>query len=307
MTIESGKALESLAAEVFSILCARPGLDEVVKDVLLDGADRPRQIDVAVRTRLGPVESLTVIECKDHRRKVDVTTVDAWHSVMADVGANKGVIVTRSGFSGTARKKAKRLGISLLVADHLSNLKSEVAEVAVHVRELRQTAMNFRAPIYLEGGTTIDKRAFLSINDRDLIAMMRDSLLSDPDTYERIGGQHIWVPTDLTKPYFIRDIDGNPLTFDEMEVTYTLTEQRYFGYLSDVDSVIYLHDVTSDDRTILVSEDILANPYAHYERFASDQELPVEPQLNVKVLSVPTEEDVSRLSGSAEYLGPRNS
>ena len=59
---------------------------------------------------------MTIIECKDHVSKIPVKLIDELHSKMQDVNANKAVLVSRMGFTDGAKKKAKRLGISLCTA-----------------------------------------------------------------------------------------------------------------------------------------------------------------------------------------------
>ncbi len=118
MAKSDGKQYESLVEEIYTILTTGDKHASVERNVLLDGPDGPREIDVLLRSRIAEMPLLTIVECRDHKRRLDVTAIDAFQSKIADVRANKGVIVAREGFTGTAIKKARRLGITLCTASN---------------------------------------------------------------------------------------------------------------------------------------------------------------------------------------------
>ena len=91
--VKKGKIFESLVYQIFDAISKTTGYDSVEMDVALEGPDGPRQIDVLIRSKIAGMSILTVIECKDHSRRLDVTFVDALASKMNDVKANKGVLV----------------------------------------------------------------------------------------------------------------------------------------------------------------------------------------------------------------------
>jgi len=100
MAKNDGKQLEKLTEEIYKALLNSPlhgargakiKRDEKIESV--DGAKR--QIDVSIRTPLGPSEIFTIVECKDHGRKVGVEEIDKLHSKGMDIGAHKLVMVSR--------------------------------------------------------------------------------------------------------------------------------------------------------------------------------------------------------------------
>ncbi len=101
-----GDEFERLAERIFKIMTAGPGVT-VERDVQMPGADGPRQVDVLVRSSVGPIELTTIIECRDSKRKLNLTSVDGFHSKMQDALASKRVLVSRKGFSSKATQKAK--------------------------------------------------------------------------------------------------------------------------------------------------------------------------------------------------------
>lgn len=77
-------------------------------------AKRRRQVDVRVRGTVGGQAIVILIECRDHRRKVDVGYVESVATKARDVGAHKALIVSATGYTSTAREKAAAHGIVLL-------------------------------------------------------------------------------------------------------------------------------------------------------------------------------------------------
>ena len=88
---------------------------EVLHDVKLDGFDSQtkRQIDVLVRQQVGQYKIQIVIDCKDHKKPIDVKGVGEFYTLMTDVRAQKGVLVCPTGFSAAAKTLAKTKQIDL--------------------------------------------------------------------------------------------------------------------------------------------------------------------------------------------------
>lgn len=106
------KEFERLAATIYAEL--HP-LAEVEIDARLPGqkSGRPRQIDVLVRWSDNEDEYLMVVDCKDHNRPIDITKIDAFASVVTDVGASRGVLVGNAGFTAPTHHYARNIGIDL--------------------------------------------------------------------------------------------------------------------------------------------------------------------------------------------------
>jgi len=73
-----------------------------------------RQFDVIVRLTAGIYSYLTVIECRHQVDPLRVERVDAFVTKTRDVNANKGIIVSSSGFQQGCYEVARRHGIELL-------------------------------------------------------------------------------------------------------------------------------------------------------------------------------------------------
>lgn len=71
----------------------------------------PRQIDISIRVNIAHYPVLVVVECKDHSRPIDVGELGAFLSLRDDVGANKAVMISTSGFTAAAVEYARANGI----------------------------------------------------------------------------------------------------------------------------------------------------------------------------------------------------
>lgn len=79
------------------------------KDDSIDGrfSKVPRQIDIAMRSKVAGSDSLMVIDCKCFETKVDVKDVESFIGMLEDVGAHFGVLVTNKGYTAAAKNRAK--------------------------------------------------------------------------------------------------------------------------------------------------------------------------------------------------------
>lgn len=86
---------------------------EVIQDDKIVGCESKveRQLDVTIRHTIAQYRILLVIECKDESRPIDVATMGEFASLLRDVKANKGVMVSTSGFTPAAIAMASAQGI----------------------------------------------------------------------------------------------------------------------------------------------------------------------------------------------------
>jgi len=83
---------------------------------------RKRQVDVSIRFKQAYYDYLAIIECKDYAGRVPVKDVEAFSKKLEDLGADKGVMVSREGFQEGASKTAEADGIELFT---LTEVKSD--------------------------------------------------------------------------------------------------------------------------------------------------------------------------------------
>lgn len=97
------------AATVF----ARLGCNVAV-DAKLTGARAEHRIDVKVEVSKWGVSHLWIVECKHQKRRVTKAAVEALKSIVQDVGADKGFLLSEVGFQPAANAAAALTNVSLL-------------------------------------------------------------------------------------------------------------------------------------------------------------------------------------------------
>ncbi|MFI7452760.1 hypothetical protein ACIBQX_35085 [Nonomuraea sp. NPDC049714] len=72
-----------------------------------------REVDISLCARVGSVQLLVIIECRDRNAVQDVRWIEEIATKREDVGANKAIAVSRTGFSIAAKKMAKAKDVDL--------------------------------------------------------------------------------------------------------------------------------------------------------------------------------------------------
>lgn len=122
--MKAGKEYELLVDKLYREL--EPNAIVTFDDKIYDPrAQKHRQIDVSIRYKFAGVDHLIIVQAKDHKRKADVAVVDQFQSVIEDTNANKGILISVSGFSKSAINKAKSYGIECLSIHSALNKKWE--------------------------------------------------------------------------------------------------------------------------------------------------------------------------------------
>lgn len=276
-----GKKYEGLTATVFSLLSKDEKLTSVERDQKLDGPDGPRQIDVLVRSRVAGIDILTIVECRDHNtRPLDIGNVDALHSKMQDVRAQKAVLVSPLGFTAMAAKKAKRLGFSLATLGLANGEASQLAEVGldipVLVTEITEINVKFElstqdiqgspeamnSPAKVPGGI---------VNGVDILQAVRDAFLSGelPPSHE--NDQFSWLPSNIVPPYYWGREDDDPvLPLSQRGVSISFKPKFRFGYVSQFsNSLIYRNLSEVAEALFFRIEDVATelDKMATYEKY----------------------------------------
>lgn len=91
-----------------------------------------RQFDVTVRFNAGLYKYLTVIECKDSKRKVEVKELEAFITKSNRVKANKAILVSRNGFQKACFSEAKIEGIDLYTLQEINLLPKDAIDLGFH-------------------------------------------------------------------------------------------------------------------------------------------------------------------------------
>ncbi|MFM9839710.1 MAG: restriction endonuclease [Cyclobacteriaceae bacterium] len=82
-----------------------------------------REIDISIKHQFGPHEVLMIVQAKDHKYPIDVNVIGEFSTVIKDVRANKGVLISPKGFTNAALTVAKSHNIDTLTGHDLNNPK----------------------------------------------------------------------------------------------------------------------------------------------------------------------------------------
>jgi hypothetical protein len=125
MSGKPGDYYTDFVARVLSLL----GPDRVVRvGEWIEGPDGLRDMDVEVCGTAEGRPHFCLVECKDWDRPVGIQVVDAFDSKRKDLGADRAIIYSNSGFTAPAVLKAKRVGIELAAAvcEHDPRIKARL-------------------------------------------------------------------------------------------------------------------------------------------------------------------------------------
>ncbi len=89
-----------------------------------------REIDVSVFDKDNLKNPLFIVECKRHKRKLNVKHVEGFFGVIEDVEAKKGILVCPSGFTKGACNYAQAKGIALWILSVQDSKRLNFREVA---------------------------------------------------------------------------------------------------------------------------------------------------------------------------------
>lgn len=141
--MKKGRALEKLVAALERVLSSREGVTIASPGYLPDKCTgQSREHDVVVTFSSAYHKLTLAIECRDRSKKVGVPDVEAFHTKCFDTGINKGIIVSSTGFTPTALKKAQDKGITCLELRKVDSFNWLLAQ-GVRVRDWRLLNTNW--------------------------------------------------------------------------------------------------------------------------------------------------------------------
>ncbi len=116
---KTGQGLEKLVEALEKM--DMEGADIRTRDKIYDRvAKESREVDISVRFRKGSHEFLIIFECRDRKRKNGPDWIEQITQKTKDLGANKVIAVSSSGFSRGAIEKAKHNNILLRTLEEIT-------------------------------------------------------------------------------------------------------------------------------------------------------------------------------------------
>jgi hypothetical protein len=234
-----------------SALVSAPGLGEL------------REIDILIESAVPPYKIKVAVEAKDHRRKLNVTDIEAIIGKYRGAGCvpvDKVVIVSRNGCSRQAAKKAALAGIELRQlsetkeSDWKSLLPFSLGQQLVLSRLPHITDLEFDPPLPpgspcpLHEGIIVNKQTGREIDPpmRYVATVMKQCWLHHPkfrsltDTTRREAGS---VPLSFNMEKFVLRVRG---------VDYPLKHLKFRLFWADKTAPLQFHsyDLSSEGQTI---------------------------------------------------------
>lgn len=230
-------------------------------------SESDREVDVVVRQRVGSVDVVVMLECRDRRETAGVDWIEQVASKRNGVGAARAVAVSTSGFSSGARRKALSLGVELREVVEVES--REVLEW-LQLREMRLSLMRSSvvsasvvafdvgwsprvvAGIQALSGAPLGHAAFVSDTDGE-----RLSVLDLWDRFSRDLECHEGVPEDgrrVERTFRIKRLQRFPVVVEEVRVPVRYVELQVQLWIEK--SVVPLHRVVAyqkDEETLVES------------------------------------------------------
>lgn len=271
--MKKGTEFEILTTELFTRLSKDSEFESVEHDVMLDGKDGKRQIDVLLSGKVGPFDVRTIIECKDFSKNVNITEIDALHSKMLDVNAHKAVLVARKGFSQKAVIKAKRLGISLCTAHSASKERWKFAlELPIIITEYscKVSSPSFK---FIGIGSSLNLQSIINFNDIPIPKIIADYWNVTQIECKDGMNDHKFYP-DIPKPQWIKVPDGRKIEINDFYIIMHIQKSYYFGYVNNLESAKYLQFHDENKRHVIFNPNDLSDYQAIFEKFDRKEKLP---------------------------------
>jgi hypothetical protein len=115
---------------------------EVLVDETIRGARGEHNVDVTARMSMAGVDQLWLIECKSWKRRVPKERLLTFRGAVEDIGADRGLLFSESGFQAGAINTAQDTNITLTsLANFEKKYTAEVASTRAKVLEEKITSL----------------------------------------------------------------------------------------------------------------------------------------------------------------------
>lgn len=272
MKKKTGKKFEKLAESIFSKLIKNPNYERVEHNVLLNGVDGERQIDVLVTSQSVGIEFKTIIECRDYNKKLSISNIDGFHSKLLDVNANKGILISRKGFSSKSISKAKRLGITLCTADETEEDNWEsIIDLPILFEEIHLVDLELKVTLDVNRTIHVHRDSILEINGQDMVELIRRKWSNDEFQIDYENNEQILTFPELSKPYTIKTKEVEKFELMDLQITCNIDRLFYLTSTSKLKNTQILDNITEGKRQIFVDVNSLRDTNLNVQKISREQ------------------------------------
>jgi Restriction endonuclease len=298
LTKNTGKLYEAFVFELYQALNQDRRFKSVELDVKLSGPEGPRQIDVLLRYDVENKELLTIVECRDYVKRLDIKQIEEFHSKLMDFDA-KGVLISPKGFSKNAKSKAKRVGITLCTASNVNEVLSSIDIQIPVVLTNVETSFSYKSSFNTKIGSPIfNLKDAYTINGVYLPDVYRNELLAGNIQIPLESSIIEWKPISIEAPYTNNPLqydDGEPITAFDISLAVHYTIRHYFGYLSELPNIAALHNIELNEAELFIKTEDIPNMHTYLTEYWRYVDIPNMSNLRLISVSVPTVIDSGRL------------
>ncbi len=233
------RVFEELVAHIYRELSPNAAVNH--NDHILGKASQvERQIDVSIRHTIAGHNLLTIVQARDYKKPADINDVGEFASVIEDVGANKGILVCKGGFTDGAKKLAERKGIDLCnIHDAQSrkwNLDIQLPVIWIDL----MPQVRYGMAVFLNGGESIPKSPedWLISNDQGRTRVTMSSTFVNAWNAgvlpREVGCEHRVYPTQQNCELLILDAQGKAIwrSIQDLRLSYRVSRKAWLGSFS---------------------------------------------------------------------------
>lgn len=279
-----GKEFEVLVHKILDVLTKGVPAATIIRDIKINGPDGKRQVDILFSHEIAGLTFRTIVECKDYKAAISVEKVDALFSKLQDLKASKGILVSTSGFTQTAKQKAMRLGIDLLIANHEYNIdlrKFLAIPVPICKIDILNIGHAFRVGKSIPNSLAVDLQ--MKVNGFDVrelfIRAFRTGSIEEARNYRDI--QKISPETNHliriekilpNQAQYVTDGSGEKFLVNNSMLLCKTSERWYLGEIRDFKSAARIINESQNNQSVVfdlkdIDEDLIARlaPYRSHD------------------------------------------
>jgi hypothetical protein len=292
--LQKFEIFERVATRIYQLLS--PSC-QVQHNAMLDGIDSgtKRQIDILIRGNIAGHEILMIVQCKNEKGNLDLNKIHEFQGVMKDVGANRGVIIAKKGFSKSALRAARRYGIDCCIL-HDAETKDWRLELKVPlILEEITPRLEFGFGVKLEKGATFDTTLErFQVGGVPIFKRFYDDWNSGKI---KLDVSEDLYPLEIADPY-IEDQNGVRYAITKFKMTYKINRKYFLGFVDKLPSSKAIKNLTSNSvELIFLWTDLLNYKGKDFIEYDSLEDIPFSKTAHIKSLMCP-DINVSNFKGN---------